>query len=67
VRILITHVRRGGLAPQILVGFFFKGPPKNAAKTKLLTKKKKKKKRSLNKNYKGVIAAAQTGNSHELS
>jgi hypothetical protein len=30
-------------------------------KTKMLTKKKK---RSLNKNYKGAIAAAQTGNSH---
>jgi hypothetical protein len=32
---------RGGLAPQILVGFFFKGPPKKikiAAKTKLLKK-----------------------------
>jgi hypothetical protein len=27
----------GGLAPQILVGFFFKGPPK-----KILTEKKKK-------------------------
>jgi hypothetical protein len=53
------------------VGFFFEGPQKNAAKTKMLTKKKKqnkkKKKRSLNNNYKGAIAAAQTGNSHELS
>jgi hypothetical protein len=29
--------------------------------------KKKKKKKPLNKNYKGAIAAAQTGNSHELS
>jgi hypothetical protein len=35
-------ILRGGLAPQILVGFFFKGPPKKiAAETKLLTKKKK--------------------------
>jgi hypothetical protein len=38
---------QGGLALQILVGFFFKGPPKNkkkfAAKTKMLTLKKKKK------------------------
>jgi hypothetical protein len=59
------YLCRDGLAPQILVGFFFKGPPKNAAKTKMLTKKKKK--GSLNKNHKGVIAAAQTGNSHELS
>jgi hypothetical protein len=37
-------------------GIFFRGgPQKNAAKTKMLTKKKK----SLNKNYKGAIAAAQ--------
>jgi hypothetical protein len=52
---------RGGLAAQILVGFFFEGPPKNE------NADQKKKKRSLNKNYKGAIAAAQTGNSHKLS
>jgi hypothetical protein len=34
---------RGGLAPQILVGFFFKGP------------QKKKSGRSLNMNYKGQL------------
>jgi hypothetical protein len=36
------------------------------SKTKSLPKKKKKK-RSLDRNYKGAIAAAQTGNSHELN
>jgi hypothetical protein len=45
---------QGRIDPQILVGFFFKGPPKK----KLLPKqkcwpKKKKKKKSLNKTYKG--------------
>jgi hypothetical protein len=42
VRLVTVYLTRGGLAPQILVGFFFEGPPKNAAKTKMLTKKKKK-------------------------
>jgi hypothetical protein len=55
-----TNVFRGELAPQILVGFFFKNQKKKiAAETKLLTKKKK---RSLNKNFKRAIAAAQTEN-----
>jgi hypothetical protein len=48
-------------------GIFFRRAPKkikkNAAKTKKLKKKKKK---SLNKDYKGAVAAAQTENSHEL-
>jgi hypothetical protein len=35
----ITVISRGGLAPQILVGFFSRGPPKKniAAKMELLT------------------------------
>jgi hypothetical protein len=33
---------RGGLAPQILVGFFFKGPPKkNCCKNEIAELKKK--------------------------
>jgi hypothetical protein len=38
---------KGGLAPQILVAFFFKRPSKKVAEKKMLTKK-----RSQNKKYK---------------
>jgi hypothetical protein len=41
---LVSSKYKGGLATQILVGFFFKGPKKKkkiAAKTKLLTQKNK--------------------------
>jgi hypothetical protein len=46
---------RGGLAPQIWVGFFFKGPLKkiqNCCENKVADQKKK---RSLIKNYKGPL------------
>jgi hypothetical protein len=59
------HKSRGGLAHQILVGFFFEGPPKKCCQNENAEQKKKKKK-VIKKNYKGAIAAAQTGNSHEL-
>jgi hypothetical protein len=42
---IATLSTRDGLAPQILVGFFFKGPQKKkkiGTKTKMLTEKKKK-------------------------
>jgi hypothetical protein len=53
---------RDGLAPQILVGFFFKGPPKK----KCFQNKNTDKKKSLNKHYKrGVAAAQKTENFHK--
>jgi hypothetical protein len=59
--------------PKIWWDFFSRGPqkkkmlpPKRKCCQKKFLPKKKKKKRSLNKNYERVIAAAQTGNSHEL-
>jgi hypothetical protein len=43
--------------PKFWWDFLSRGPQKMLPKKKMLTKKKK---RSLNKNYKGAIAAAQT-------
>jgi hypothetical protein len=48
--------RQGGLAPQILVGIFFKGPfsfGKNGQSVVVVLTQKKK--RSLNKNYRGQL------------
>jgi hypothetical protein len=45
--------------------FFLRGAPKKCCQNKNADQKKKKK--SLNKNYKGAIAAAQTEDSHELN
>jgi hypothetical protein len=46
--VLVTCYRKsgdsGGLAPQILVGFFFKAPKKNCCKNEIAELKKKKKK-----------------------
>jgi hypothetical protein len=56
----ILHIFRGGLAPQINFGrIFIRGAPKKKKKCCWLKNKKK-------KHYKGAIAAAQTGSSHEL-